>query len=124
MRRAVPVIVGVAVLAALFLVLRPKDDDPSPDPPPSVPAPPTPPPDPPHSVTVTPTSTDGTLTPTTDPTETPPDDVHEVEVAFENGQASGPQRVAVAQGTRVRITVTSDVPEEVHVHTYDFKKDV
>jgi hypothetical protein len=33
-------------------------------------------------------------------------------------------RVEVALGTRLRITVTSDVADEVHVHVYDLKQDV
>jgi heme/copper-type cytochrome/quinol oxidase subunit 2 len=30
-------------------------------------------------------------------------------------------RVAVAQGEQVRLVVTSDVADEVHVHTYDLE---
>jgi hypothetical protein len=30
-----------------------------------------------------------------------------------------PGRIEVAQGTRVRIEITSDIPDEAHVHGYD-----
>jgi hypothetical protein len=33
-------------------------------------------------------------------------------------------RVKVPLGTRLRITVTSDVADEVHVHVYDLKQDI
>ena len=33
-------------------------------------------------------------------------------------------RVKVALGTRVRITVTSDVADEIHVHTYDLTQEI
>jgi heme/copper-type cytochrome/quinol oxidase subunit 2 len=34
------------------------------------------------------------------------------------------RRVAVSSGDRVRIQVSSDVADEVHVHGYDLSKDV
>jgi hypothetical protein len=33
-------------------------------------------------------------------------------------------RVKVALGTRLRITVTADVADEVHVHVYDLKQEI
>jgi len=36
----------------------------------------------------------------------------------------GIKKITVQKGDRVRFTVTSDVADEVHVHGYDFMKDV
>jgi heme/copper-type cytochrome/quinol oxidase subunit 2 len=110
--RWIALVAGVAVLVTLFLVLRPSSDEPA------------------NGGSPSPTATaTGTSTPTATETTTtsPTPDVTEIEVEFEDGQVTeGPEggRVAVARGTTVRIVVTSDVAEEVHVHTYDFKKDV
>ena len=38
--------------------------------------------------------------------------------------AGGVQRVQVQRGEQVRLTVTSDVPEEVHLHGYDLARPV
>lgn len=105
--RIVAVVAGVAVIVALFLVLRPRDEEPEPRTSPTV-------------TDVTPTTTLNTAVPPT----TPVDEVYVIEAEFEDGQARGPARVPVARGQRVRITVTSDVEEEVHVHGYDLRADV
>lgn len=48
-----------------------------------------------------------------------------IEVAFEDGAVvGGPRREAVELGEKVRLVVTADTAEEVHVHTYDLKADV
>ena len=48
-----------------------------------------------------------------------------IEVAYAGGQvAGGVQRTTVRVGETVRIRVTSDVADEVHVHTYDVKAEV
>jgi hypothetical protein len=46
-------------------------------------------------------------------------------IAFKNGAPVGDLRdIEVARGDQVRIDVTPDVPAEVHVHGYEFAKDV
>lgn len=46
--------------------------------------------------------------------------VRVIDVAFAGGQvAGGARRETVPLGGKVRIRVTSDVADEVHVHTYD-----
>ena len=46
-------------------------------------------------------------------------------IAFQNGAPVGGVRdIEVARGDQVRIDVTPDVPAEVHVHGYEFAKDV
>ena len=46
-------------------------------------------------------------------------------IAFKNGAPVGGVRdIEIARGDQVRIDVTPDVPAEVHVHGYEFAKDV
>ena len=46
-----------------------------------------------------------------------------INVVYANGAVTGGvQRVKVALGSRVRLTVTSDTADEVHVHLYDIKQ--
>lgn len=46
-------------------------------------------------------------------------------VVVRNGApVGGVKKIEVKRGQRVRFTVTSDVADEVHVHLYDFHKDV
>ena len=53
---------------------------------------------------------------------TAPDAVRLIEVTYAGNQvAGGPQRATVRLGEKVRIRVTSDVADEVHVHTYDVR---
>ncbi len=48
-----------------------------------------------------------------------------ISVVFAEGAvAGGVKRVKVALGSKVRLTVTSDKADEVHVHLYDLKQDV
>jgi hypothetical protein len=108
--RWIALVVGVAVLVTLFLVLRPSDDEPS------------------NGTSPSPTATDTSpVTPIETTTTSPTPDVVEVEVEFEDGQVTqGPEggRVQVPRGATVHIVVTSDIADEVHVHTYDLLKDV
>jgi hypothetical protein len=49
----------------------------------------------------------------------------EIVVAVTNGKVSPPtHRVKVAKDTAVRLLVTSDVNEELHVHGYDLMKEL
>jgi hypothetical protein len=47
-----------------------------------------------------------------------------VEIHVEGGHVSGPERVEVTQGETVRLQVTADVSDEVHVHGYDVHAEV
>ena len=66
-----------------------------------------------------PTATGGAPTPTRAAPATPePDALFEFEIV--DGRASPPlDRAAVRQGSTVRIVVTSDVADELHLHHYD-----
>jgi hypothetical protein len=47
------------------------------------------------------------------------------EIQVVNGKpVGGITKIDVNKGERVRFTVTSDVADEIHVHGYDFMKDV
>ncbi|HUH08521.1 MAG TPA: hypothetical protein VML96_12050 [Egibacteraceae bacterium] len=54
-----------------------------------------------------------------DAVEETADSVQVVTVKIENGAVTSPERVEVALGTPLRIEVTSDAADEVHVHGYD-----
>ena len=76
-------------------------------------------PTPPVSTTAPPTQA-----PSTTPTPTPAYDVV-ITVTYKSGRASGDTGLQkVKKGQRVAIVVTSDVADEIHLHTYDIKKDV
>jgi hypothetical protein len=48
-----------------------------------------------------------------------------VQIIVQNGKpVGGVKKIKVNKGDPVRFTVTSDVSDEVHVHGYDFHKDV
>jgi hypothetical protein len=52
-------------------------------------------------------------------------DAGPTKITFRNGAPVGGVRdIEVGDGDRVRIDVTPDVPAEVHVHGYEFEKDV
>jgi hypothetical protein len=113
--RWIYVVLGVAVLAGLFFLLRPGDDEPAAESSPSPTARPTESP------------TDGATTQGPQPSPTGPDAV-EVEIEVEEGriqlEVEGrrqpvPGRVEVAQGERVSIKLEADSAQEVHVHGYD-----
>jgi hypothetical protein len=101
----------VAVAAALFVVLRPDDDnEPSASPPAT-------------------TGSTGETTPSVtapvvpQPPQPPP--AARVDVTVENGlPVGGPRSVTVTRGRRVELVVRSDVADEVHLHGYDLMRDV
>jgi hypothetical protein len=69
--------------------------------------------------TAAPASTSSSSTTSTPPTT---EAVRVVEVSYAGGQvAGGAQRISVRLGEKVRLRVTSDVADEVHVHTYDLR---
>ena len=70
-----------------------------------------------------PAATDSTTSTSTSTTSTsaPPEE-RVVELTFSGGEVTGgPQQVTLPAGERLRLLVTSDVPEEVHVHGYDLE---
>ena len=87
--RWIAIVVGVAVVVALFLIIRPGGDG-SPS---------------------GPTGPSGTVT-------------AEIDVTVADGEVTGPGQAEVTQGQPVRITVTADVSDEVHLHGYDLHADV
>lgn len=48
----------------------------------------------------------------------------EVTIEVTDGAVIGPERVKTDVGSKVRITVTSDAADEIHVHGYDLMQDV
>ncbi|HEV8572172.1 MAG TPA: hypothetical protein VGR49_03855 [Actinomycetota bacterium] len=114
MRRWIVAIVGLGVLAGLFVLLRPKSE-----------------PQPGGSPTRA--GTPATPSQTASPSPTTGADVFEIEVEVEEsrvqleveGQERPEQsRVPVEPGTRVEIEVKADTTDEVHVHGYDLMADV
>ena len=68
------------------------------------------------------TGTVSTSTGTTTPKPVAP---KPVAIVVTNGKpVGGIEKIDVKKGSRVRFKVTSDVADEVHVHGYDFHKDV
>jgi hypothetical protein len=103
---------GMLAVVALFLVLRPSDEDPTPAGTPS----------PSPSATSPTPSADATTQPTSTPSPSP--DAREIEIEVEEGRVDGPNSVRVERGARVRLVVSADVADEVHVHGYDLIADV
>jgi hypothetical protein len=113
--RWIYVVVGAALLAGLFFVLRPGDGEPTSG---TSPAP---------TASPTESPTDDATTQAPQPSPTGPDAV-EIEVEVEEGriqlEVEGrrqpvPGRVEVNQGERVSIKLAADSAQEVHVHGYD-----
>ena len=69
------------------------------------------------------TATTAAADPSPSASETPtpsPDDAQVVSITVADGEVTGAEpRTEVELGTRVRLTITSDVADEVHVHGYD-----
>jgi hypothetical protein len=75
------------------------------------------------AVTVAPPTTTVTRS-TTATSPTTASDRTTVMVSYAGGKVTSPTEVAVKVGEVVVIDATSDVPEEIHVHTYDKKLDL
>lgn len=60
------------------------------------------------------------------PTPSPPEDeVVEISVSVRDGKVRpAPRRVEVGQGETVRLVVTSDVDDQIHVHGYEVEADL
>lgn len=111
--RARLVLLAATVLAAvvLFLVLRPDDEEPR------------------RSATTTSETTTSTGTETetetqanTTTTETP--SAVRIRIQAQGDGSGSIRRVTIKRGQRVTLIVSSDVPDEVHVHGYDLMADV
>jgi hypothetical protein len=101
MRRVVIGVAAVAIVVALFFVFRPSDEG--------------------ASTGGTTTTTSSTATP---PPPSPPPAAR-VQIVVEGGRPVGGVRsVTVAKNRRVVLVVTSDIPEEVHLHGYNVARDV
>ena len=100
---------ALVALVALFLVLRPSDDDEN------------------SAGTTTQVTAPRTLEPTTTETETQPTatEVVPLEVTVRGGESlGGIVRVTATKGDLVVVAVRSDVVDHVHVHGYDLMADV
>lgn len=105
------VAVGLVALILGYVALKPKDDDTT------------------TSATATQTTAapatvtaPGTVVTTVRPTTAAPS---AFAVAVKNGKAvGGVKEISVTKGDRVRITVTDDADDEVHLHGYDIEEPV
>jgi hypothetical protein len=96
---------GIVAVVALFILLRPDDEEPV--------APTTP--------TGVATESGGTTTPTTTAEPAGPGPVR---ISFADGEVTGPRRPRFTVGDRIDLIVRADVEDEVHVHGYDLMEDV
>jgi len=104
------VLAGAAVLAGLFFALRPASE--------TAPAPPT-------TTAQTTEQTTTTEETTTQETTTAAPEIPTLQVTVRGGEpVGGVQRLTVQQGERVRVRVTADVSDHVHLHGYDLMRDV
>jgi hypothetical protein len=117
LRWIVPV-VGVVAVVALFVLLRPGEEDVGT-------------PTPSSTTTVSPSGTSTSTesaspTPTGSPTASPSPEstVSTIEVSVVNGVVRGPGEFEVTQGDDVVILIHADVSDEVHLHGYDLTADV
>ncbi|MEH1165230.1 hypothetical protein V6V47_07575 [Micromonospora sp. CPCC 205539] len=104
-----PAVLATSVLAALLATGCGQDDDPSVTPPPTTAAP-----------TAAATASAPPASPTPSAAASTPAVDQQITVTITKRQVAPPTgRVTVGKGELVRITVTSDTPDELHVHGYD-----
>ena len=102
------VLAGFAVAIGGFLVLRPGDEE---EPASTAPA-----------VTTTAATTTAAGTTPTATTAVPKPDA--TRIVLEDGRpVGGSQAIAVSKGDIVRLTVSSDAPDEIHVHGFDLEQE-
>jgi hypothetical protein len=108
MRRPLIVAAALVVAAGLFVALRPDDDDDE------------------STTTTTQTTTTGatTVAPPPPPPPAAPSPARVRIVVRDGRPVGGVQRVTVAKGRRVDLTVHSDVTDHVHLHGYDVMRDL
>ena len=106
-------IAAVVVVATGFVILRPGDDED---------------PAPPRGSTTTAEQTEAGGPPTTETkAEAPPipPEPEFTRIRIQGGQpVGGEAKVSVERGEMIRLAVSSDVDDEVHVHGYDLSKPV
>jgi hypothetical protein len=99
---------GLAVLVVLFLVLRPDNGS-----------------DATETTPTTPTTTTTSPMPPQPPPPQPQPTVETIRIVVRGGAVQGGlQRPSVKKGEQVRLIVSADVSDEVHLHGYDLSKDV
>jgi hypothetical protein len=110
MNKVVLGLAGVAILVALFVVLRPDDDDEdqaSPPPPPAT------------------TTTARTTTRATTTTTARPAGPTTIRIVVRGGRVvGGLRRARLERGDRAVLVVRADVTDHVHLHGYDIMRDV
>jgi len=108
MRRVLIGIAALVVVVALFFVFRPSDESEG------------------TSATTTTATTSTATTPPEPPPPPPgPPPAARVAIVVKGGTPVGGVRsVTVGKGRRVVLVVTSDIPEEVHLHGYNIARDV
>ncbi len=80
---------------------------------------------PPPSDAPAPSAVPTAVTPTEPEPEVEPDDAQVIAITVVGGEVSGDTgRVEVAMGARVRLTVTADTADEIHVHGFELFEDV
>jgi hypothetical protein len=96
--------VGIGIAIVAFLVLKPGDDKKTAS-----------------SSQTTPSGTTTTATPKPDKPTPPP----VTQIKVQGGKpVGGIKTIEVSKGDQIRFAVASDVSDEIHVHGYDFMKDV
>mgnify|MGYP001310671764 CR=1 FL=1 len=110
-RTVLLVLAALVIAGGAFLVLRPSDDEDTAQT---------------TTATVTTPATTSTQATTTTPTATtgvPPAKV--TRIALEDGApVGGLEKIDVSKGDVIRLTVTSNTADEVHVHGFDIEKEV
>lgn len=101
--RVVLVVGGIALIAAVFLLVRP-DDAGAPTP-----------------TTAAPTTA---VPASSSPEPSPTDPETEVDVAVVDGAVTSPITAEVGLGAEVLLRISSDVADEVHLHGYDLETTV
>ena len=106
-QRVVLVIVTIVIAVGAFLVLRPEDEDSEPAPQRTAPAE---------------TTTGAETTPEPRPAEPEPEPEVQT-ITVRGGQpVGGVQTIEVEQGETARFRVSTETPQEVHLHGYDLEE--
>jgi len=121
-RRVALIAAALGLLVSLYFALRPDDDEPVGAPTTAVTttAPATTETEPPATTTAPPATT--TEPPAT--TAPKPPDVVTIRINVPGGTAPEVRRLSVKQGRKVRLVVTSELTDHVHLHGYDLIADV
>jgi len=104
------IVAALAVAAIAFLIARPGDDEPE------------------SSATTTPVQTEtetgtDTAAPQATTTETEPPAPPVTRIAIAGGVVEGgPKTIEVTKGDTVRILVTADADDDIHLHGYDIER--